>query len=212
MRRRRSRVVPARTEDPSVNHGIRARRVLVVDQEGNRLASHLSATHSHDAANRLLGDDDYCYAYDANGNLTTRTARILDICDGPATSYRWDVQNRLIGFTGFDGGTASYRYDADGRRIEKAVDGRITRYVYDGDASLVVQPIFRQKTSKSSLDCFHFFFWTEYPNLPLENLSHKRSMVAKSVLGIFLTSVKYTKLRPFALAPEISIKASRVNC
>ena len=31
-------------------------------------------------------------------------------------------------------GFAVYRYDADGRRIEKDVDGTLTRYVYDDDA------------------------------------------------------------------------------
>jgi hypothetical protein len=36
-------------------------------------------------------------------------------------------------------------------------------------------------------------------------------MVAKSLLGILFTSVKYTNSLFLALAPEISIKASRVN-
>jgi hypothetical protein len=36
--------------------------------------------------------------------------------------------------------------------------------------------------------------------------------VARSVFGMFFTSVKYTKSRPFSFAPEILINASRVNC
>jgi hypothetical protein len=36
---------------------------------------------------------------------------------------------------------------------------------------------------------FHFFFWTVYPNLPPENKFQSRSMVVKSVAGMFLTSV-----------------------
>ena len=107
------------------------------DQEGNRLASHLSAAHQHDAANRLLSDDAFCYAYDANGNLTTKTARVLGVCDGPITSYSWDVHNRLVRIDFFDGTHAAYRYDADGRRIGKNVDGALTRYVYDDDAILL---------------------------------------------------------------------------
>lgn len=54
-------------------------------------------------------------------------------------------------------------------------------------------------------------FCTEYPNFPLENLFHRRSMVARSVEGMFLTSVKYTNSRPFSFDPAIVIKASRVN-
>lgn len=42
MRRRRSRPVPARRDDPSVNHGIRAPRVLLVDEEGRRLGEFLT--------------------------------------------------------------------------------------------------------------------------------------------------------------------------
>lgn len=42
MRRRSRRVTRARPQDPSVNSGIRARRVLVVDEEGNRLGEFLT--------------------------------------------------------------------------------------------------------------------------------------------------------------------------
>lgn len=98
------------------------------DAVGNRVQSFLSASHLHDAANRLLEDDAFTYAYDANGNLTSKT----DKAGGDVTAYTFDAQNQLtrIDFPG--GGVATYRYDGVGRRIEKDVDGDVTRYVYDG--------------------------------------------------------------------------------
>lgn len=98
------------------------------DALGNRIASHLSASHNHDMANRLLEDDQFSYDYDDNGNLISKTAK----ADASVTSYRYDALNRLVGIDFADGTAADYRYDALGRRIEKDVDGTITRYIYDG--------------------------------------------------------------------------------
>ena len=46
-------------------------------------------------------------------------------------TYTWDARNQLIQIQG-PHGTASFRYDHQGRRIEKTVNGRTTRYLYDG--------------------------------------------------------------------------------
>ncbi len=102
------------------------------DGIGNRTASHLSASHVTNSANRLTEDDSFCYAYDANGNLTTKTAKVAGACTGAVTTYSWNAQNQLIQIDFPDLTTASYRYDGLARRIEKDVDGVITRYVYDG--------------------------------------------------------------------------------
>jgi len=90
----------------------------------------------HDAANRLLEDSNFTYAYDANGNLETKT----DKGNGDSTVYTYDAENQLIqvqAFTLAGGSTpilvAEYRYDALGRRIEKNVNGVITRYIYDNE-------------------------------------------------------------------------------
>lgn len=59
------------------------------------------------------------YQYDAAGNM---------IADGSHT-YTYDAENRL---TSVDGGTtASYLYDASGRRVQKAVGSSQTQYIYD---------------------------------------------------------------------------------
>jgi RHS repeat-associated protein len=107
------------------------------DAEGNRTASHLSASYTHDTANRLREDEDACYAYDANGNLATKTAKVTGACTGGVTAYQWDVLNRLVRIDFPDATYAAYSYDAPGRRTEKDVNGDITRYVYDGDAILL---------------------------------------------------------------------------
>lgn len=98
------------------------------DEVGNRVSSFLSATHQHDAANRLVEDDTYAYGYDANGNQTSRRSKAT----GALTSYTYDAQNQLTRIDFADGTFASYRYDGLGRRFEKNVNGDLTRYLYDG--------------------------------------------------------------------------------
>ena len=58
--------------------------------EGSRETSHLSASCNHDAANRLRENDDACYDYDANGNLTTKRDKVAGACTGDVTAYEWD--------------------------------------------------------------------------------------------------------------------------
>ncbi|MFJ2323593.1 RHS repeat-associated core domain-containing protein [Pseudomonas sp. NPDC087817] len=80
--------------------------------------------------NRLLLQGDRHYDYDAFGNLIRErrgTAQKL------VTEYSYDCQHRLIGLTRPDGKTASYQYDAFGRRISKTVDGTTTEFFWQGD-------------------------------------------------------------------------------
>lgn len=69
-------------------------------------------------------------SYDENGNLISMT----NSCG--TTTYTWDVRNRLVGINGFapdcSSLTASFKYDALGRRIEKTINGVTTKYLYDG--------------------------------------------------------------------------------
>jgi len=105
------------------------------DAVGNRTMSPLSNSHSFDAANRLSQDDDFAYSYDDNGNLETRTA-VSGPGMGQVTTYHWNRRNQLTGIDlppSAGAAAVTYRYDALGRRIEKAVDAAVTRYVYDGD-------------------------------------------------------------------------------
>ncbi|WP_415400639.1 PKD domain-containing protein [Tateyamaria sp. SN3-11] len=97
------------------------------DEEGNRLASHLSALYTSDAHNRLQEDDDFTYGYDEKGNRISKTAK----ANGATELYEYDSQNRLITYTDATGAATEYHYDAMERRIAK-VQGRIaTAYIYD---------------------------------------------------------------------------------
>ena len=98
------------------------------DAVGNRTTSFLSVIHTHDAANRLLNDDAFSYSYDANGNLISKIAN----SDSAVTTFIWNAQNQLVQIDFPDATQATYRYDGFGRRIEKNVNGAITRYVYAG--------------------------------------------------------------------------------
>lgn len=99
------------------------------DAVGNRQLSHLSTLHLHDAADRLLEDEQFFYEYDENGNLSSKT----DKATGLPTFYSWDAQNQLVGIDRPGVAAINYAYDALGRRIEKNIGGVLTRYVYDGE-------------------------------------------------------------------------------
>jgi RHS repeat-associated protein len=68
--------------------------------------------------------------YDENGNMMS----LANSCG--TTNYTWDARNRLIGISGFNTDcsalSASFKYDALGRRLEKTVNGKTTQYLYDG--------------------------------------------------------------------------------
>lgn len=78
-----------------------------------------SATYN--AANQLTQWGTSSLTYDANGNLTS---------DG-VTTYTWNARNQLASL-GNAQVTASFRYDAFGRRVGKTVNGVATDYLFDG--------------------------------------------------------------------------------
>lgn len=95
------------------------------DSVGNRTSSHLATGQVHDDANRLLEDSEFIYTYDLNGNLESKEDRATNAL----TTYDWDVEDRLIAVH-TPTQTVTFRYDALGRRIEKA-GATTTRYIYD---------------------------------------------------------------------------------
>jgi len=79
---------------------------------------------SVDANNRLSGAP---YTYDAAGNMTHDASH----------SYTYDAENRLISVDG--GATATYLYDALGRRVEKVTGATKRDYLYDLSGSAITQ-------------------------------------------------------------------------
>lgn len=97
------------------------------DAADNRTSSHRAKSHTYQPVNRLTGAGDVSYAYDANGNLTSKT-------DGAgAWAYGWDYENRLTQVKRPDGQLITYKYDALGRRVERGKGGKWTRFTYDDD-------------------------------------------------------------------------------
>jgi len=91
---------------------------------------------SHNDANQMLTFNAQTpnITYDNNGNMTS----VTNTCG--TTTYTWNVRNQLVGISGFtltstltcSSVTASFKYDAVGRRIEKMINTTTTKYLYDG--------------------------------------------------------------------------------
>jgi RHS repeat-associated protein len=97
------------------------------DAVGNRTSSQLSAGYGYQPFNRLTNTSTASYSYDANGNLISKTEA------SGTTQYNWDFESRLKQVTLPNGATVIYKYDALGRRIQRArIGGISTNFIYDG--------------------------------------------------------------------------------
>ena len=96
------------------------------DSAGNRSSAGIPSVY--DPADRLLSDGTFTYAFDAEGNLASKTP----VGGGTGTTYTWNADHQLLGIAYPDGTTSSYRYDPFGRRIATIDAGHEARYVYDG--------------------------------------------------------------------------------
>jgi RHS repeat-associated protein len=93
--------------------------------------------------NELLSDGTYNYAYNADGDCTSRT----DIATGAVTDYTWDARNRLVGVTdetstGQVTQAVTYVYDVENRCVGETVTAysggnpasvHTTDFAYDGN-------------------------------------------------------------------------------
>ena len=93
----------------------------------------MSQSYSYNNANRLTEDTSYYYQYDANGNMTGKTNKT----NGNIETFTYNSENQLTKYEVIVGTNlfvqAEYKYDGLGRRIEKNVDGVVTRYIYDNE-------------------------------------------------------------------------------
>ena len=118
------------------------------DLMGNVYDSPDRTDRSYGRGGQLREDRKWRYYYDSHGNLVLKTMRRA----GPSLktgmwdkflawqsgdyAYTWQGNGMLRSVTRPDGKTVTFRYDALGRRIEKVFDGRVYRYLWDGDVIL----------------------------------------------------------------------------
>lgn len=101
------------------------------DAVGNRLTSLGVPSYTYNSSNQLTSTSAAAYTYDNNGNTLTKTI------SGAITQYTWDFENRLTSVVlPGSGGTATFKYDPFGRRVQKAFTQgsttTTTNYAYDG--------------------------------------------------------------------------------
>jgi YD repeat-containing protein len=77
---------------------------------------------SFDANNRILSGNGY--SDDAAGNVSSLNDGAGHICN-----YTYDAENRLTGISG--AASASYVYDAEGRRVQKTTGSTTLNFAYD---------------------------------------------------------------------------------
>ena len=83
------------------------------------LATHITTPMSTWWRPVSMPEPDVCAPIDPNGNLAA---------DG-LTSYTWNARNQLVGMSGVT--SASFAYDALGRRQSKTISGTATNFLYD---------------------------------------------------------------------------------
>ena len=100
-----------------------------------------TVSYSYDEANRLLsetetvtGSADFSgvrtYVYDDAGNLTSKITS--GDYGAKSESYVYDAFGKLIKYLENGEEKASYKYNGNGQRVEKTVNGAKTKYYWDG--------------------------------------------------------------------------------
>jgi RHS repeat-associated protein len=104
------------------------------DPVGNRLSSLGVSSYTNNSSNELTSSSAASYAYDANGNTTSKTV------SGSTTNYTWDYENRLTSVVlPSTSGSLAFKYDGLGHRVQKAFtqgSTTTTNYLYDGANSI----------------------------------------------------------------------------
>ena len=117
------------------------------DAVGNRtqtIRNGVPTNFTYDVDDRLLGDGLATYAWDANGNLTSKTTGAF------TTLYAWDPQNRLVSITDLSG-TTQYAYDADGNRVRTTTPAGTTRFLVDAANNTGLTQVLEEKDAGGAL-------------------------------------------------------------
>ena len=118
-----------------------AGEAFTYDYIGNRTTDQLGSYNYDPTRQRLQEDYYFRYAFDNNGNLTSKQSKTMG---NEVTNFIYNSENQLIRVEFYDGTTllkeVTYGYDAIGRRMEKEIIDHqdnlksfTRRYVYDGN-------------------------------------------------------------------------------
>jgi len=118
------------------------------DLMGNVYDSPDRTDRNYGRGGQLREDRKWRYYYDSHGNLVLKTMRRMEPSHNAEArdeflqwqsgdyAYTWQGNGMLRSVIRPDGKTVTFKYDALGRRIEKVFDGRVYRYLWDGDVIL----------------------------------------------------------------------------
>jgi RHS repeat-associated protein len=104
------------------------------DTRGNRLTS-LSHSYTYNDLNQLTDSTTHTYSYDADGNLIEEKNKLTT----ETKKYYYNSENRLIMYEHYPNDVspadivATYKYDIQGRRFQKNVNGTVTNFFWEGD-------------------------------------------------------------------------------
>ncbi|WMJ75202.1 RHS repeat-associated core domain-containing protein [Cytophagaceae bacterium ABcell3] len=132
------------------------------DEVGNIFREEEKKDRKYGAGGKLLENKGDKYSYDEEGNLIQKTTK-----EGNWI-YEWNGNGSLKQVTRPDNKTVSFEYDALGRRTAKIYDGKITRWLWDGNVPLNEWKYDLEDRPKDVVDEFGFI--SKDREEPVENL------------------------------------------
>ena len=107
------------------------REFRLPDAVGNLFTTKARQDRQYGPAGQLLEARGTKYEYDAAGNLSKKVTK-----QGEEWHYAWNSAGHLAEVVRPDGGVVRFTYDALGRRVSKSYQGRVTRWLWDGNKLL----------------------------------------------------------------------------
>jgi len=113
-------------------------RLISASNEGafsyDLMGNFLQRAGSFNELNQLMEDSEFSYTYTTNGELSRKVSKI----SGESVDYAWSVDGLLKSAlvktsTAETRYLVEFKYDGLGRRVQKSVNGVITRFFYDGE-------------------------------------------------------------------------------